>query len=567
MDSAPREARLTVRERVNDDSMCPLVLLPQETKIQIVSHISTQQSLSRLGQTCRAWHEVANEELYKRDSREQCSFAIKWMAAHAVDEQTTASALRTLEISRQWGGQIDAVKRHLSRWGEGNWGLHLPRWDAALSDSDVKMMYDESPALHFAIILGNMRLTETLLDMGASLEAHCSPLLWESLGSKEFMPRFDYFHSIYGDFDFSLGPMFPIFLAFLQLDSDMCQLLVDHGVGREAVTVEWDGISSRTTSMSILHFAAVDCTTDYRQWQCLFDGFREYIHEPCPRDSKCTPLHVALVNGCTQGMQILVESGADKVAKNDDQQTPLAMAIQLFDSNQNSERIEEYVMCFRKFVDLGGSVNPEGDLLAFAMQLFARQPNDQPNLEELIYFLLKPHADMDGTILEPCTNVVTELVYSVLDNMDDEDSQEALQEIWSKLVDRGLNLKQPARGLPSPLFCALHSHNAEPKWFFDFLCENGATIHEEEADKAFLRWVATSRLWRTNEYNAWWLYQGEEDEIFLKWCEHPYNYWWWQHVKQISSHSVTLAYRLAFRKSRPLYDILKHVRIEGRRDD
>ncbi|CCE31796.1 uncharacterized protein CPUR_05651 [Claviceps purpurea 20.1] len=547
MDSAAREARHMARERDTDESKCLMVLLPPETKMQIVSHISTQESISYLGQSCRAWHEVANEELYKRDSREKNSFAIKWMAAHAVDEQRTDSAIRTIEISRRWGGQIDAIKRPLSRS------------DRARSDSKDKMMYDDSTALHFAIILGNMHLTETLLEMGASLKTHCSPLLWESLDSKELMARLNYFHSIFEEYEFFLSGVFPILLAFLQSDSDMCQLLVDHGAGREAMTVYSHGHSK---VMSILHFAAADCTTDHRQWQCLFDGFREYIDEPCPRSSKCTPLHVALENGCTQGMQIAVECGADKESINGYQYTPLAMAILRFPVHiiQDPKRFEEHVMCFRKFVDLGGSVNPEGDsLLALAVQLFASGPSEYSHMKQLIYFLLEHHADVDGTILEPHTNVVNELIDGILYDPDDTGAQETFKEVLSELVDKGLNLKKPARGLPSPLCCALDSDTAEPKWLLDFLCKNGATIHEEEADSAFLRWCQLPRLWATNKYNAWWQHQGQEDEIFLKWCEHPYNAWWWQHVKQISPSAVTPAYRLASKKSRQLHDILTHL--------
>ncbi|KAG5919271.1 hypothetical protein E4U61_001031, partial [Claviceps capensis] len=328
-------------------------------------------------------------------------------------------------------------------------------------------MYDESTALHFVIFLGNLRLTEKLLDMGASLKTHCTPVLYEALGSKEFLDRIDY------------G------------DSDMCKLFVDHGADPQVMTAYSRG---GCRAMSVLHFAAADRTTDYRQWQCLLDGFREYIDERCPRGSRCTPLHVALINGCTQCMQIAVESGANKEAINGDSRTSLAMGILKIPSQtiNDPKRFEEHMMCLRKLVELGGSVNAEGDsLLALAMQLYAEH-----------------HADVHVTVREPYTNAVNELINGIFFDKDNAESQELLKELLSDLVDRGVNLKKPAPGLPSPLRRALSSPKAEPIWFFDFLCENGATIHDDEVDSAFLRWCKMPRLWSTNECNAWWQHQG-----------------------------------------------------------
>lgn len=74
------------------------------------------------------------------------------------------------------------------------------------------------------------------------------------------------------------------------------------------------------------------------------------------------PRHAAC--GTVRGSQ------ADKDAMNSDQSTPLAMAILEFPSHvvQDLEKFEEHMMCFRKFLDLGRSVNPEGDsLLALAV--------------------------------------------------------------------------------------------------------------------------------------------------------------------------------------------------------
>ncbi|CCE34720.1 uncharacterized protein CPUR_08656 [Claviceps purpurea 20.1] len=553
MDSTAREAPFMARDRDADESRCLMALLPPETKMQIISHICTQQSLSRLGQSCRAWYEVANEELYKRDSRENNSFAIKWMAARAVDEQTTDSALRTLEISRRWGGQINAVNRRLCR---------------ARSKKDQRM-YEMSTALHFAVFLGNMRLTKTLLDMNASLEITCSTFLWKSMGSEEVLRRINYFLFVFGsDGDIRFGSAFPVFLAFIQRNADMCKLLVEHGAGREALIVYYFG---EPQAMSILHFAAADRTTDYRQWQCLFDGFREYIDEPCPRDSQSAPLHIALIHGCTQGMQIAVESGADKEARNSALRTPLYLGILGIPRYRiaDPKPFEEHTRCLRKFVELGASVNPDGDsLIGLIVKRCALFPVESPQLRPLIHFLLEHHADINETFTEPSTNMVNEIIDGISRFDDDPPALEILKELLSHLVDRGLNLTIPVPGLPSPLCRVLVLYNAKPEWLFDLLCENGATIHEREVDSAFLYWCETPRLWEENKYHMWWQNPGQEDEMFLKWCEHPYNACWWQHVKHISRHTVTLAYGAAFKyEDRKLYDILTHLPLPGPFED
>ncbi|KAG5914249.1 hypothetical protein E4U61_005955 [Claviceps capensis] len=546
MDSATREARLMARERDTDESKSPMALLPPEMKIQIMSHLSTQQSLSRLGQSCRAWYEVTNEELYKRDSRENNSVAIKWMASHAVDEQRTDSALRTLEISRRWGGQIDAVRPRPSRLNE------------ARSDGKDQMVYGTSTALHFAVFLGNVRLTTTLLDMKSSLTITCSPLLWRSMGSEQLLLRFGYFLQVLGEYDF--GPAFPIFLAFLQSDPGMCKLLMEHGAGREAMIFDFD---TNPIVMSILHFAAADTTTNYRQWKCLFEGFREYIDEPCPRSAQLTPLHVALKSGCTQGMQIAVESGADKEARDAASRTPLSIGITAIphDRRADSRTFERRTMCFRKFVELGASVNPDGDsVLVLAAKFYAPHPVDHRLMRHLISFLLEHHADVHGTCDRENTNVLNELIKGILDYDHGLPAQELLKELLSELVDRGLNLTIPAPRLPSPLYRVLNRRKAKPEWLFDLLCEKGATIHEHEVNAAFLLWCEIPRLWRTNEYDAWWQHQGQEDEMSQKWCEHPYNAWWWQHVNQISPGAATIAHAQACSYGdRQLYDILSHL--------
>ncbi|CCE31781.1 uncharacterized protein CPUR_05636 [Claviceps purpurea 20.1] len=556
MDSAAREARLTAREREPDESRCLMALLPPETKIQIMSYISTQQSLSRLGQSCRAWYGPATQELYTRDAKEHGSFAMKWMAAHAVDEQTTDSAIRTLEVSRRWGGQIDAVHRGLREW-------ESLRGTSQSSDGDL---YETSTALQFAVFLGNLRLTKTLLDMKASLRTTGSTLLLNSMGSEEVLLRFTDFQEMFEEDPFDSA--FPIFLAFLQSDSDMCKLLIEHGAGREAMIL---GPDTNPKVMSILHFAAADRTTDYRQWQCLFHEFREHIDEPWPRRDALTPLHIALMVGCTQGMEMAVEYGADKEARDGFSRTPLSVGIKGIPHDEDSDpgTSDDRTMCFRKFVELGANVNPEGDsVLVLAVQYYAPFAFDYPLMRHLIYFLLDHHADIHGTLGPQNTNVLNEII-KTMNHIKDQDppTQELLKELLIDLVDRGFNLTTPAPGLPSPLYLVFVNDDEIEKWLLDLLCEKGATIHEHEVDSAFRTWCQASVMWKTNEYDAWWQHQGQEDEIFRKWCEHPYNAWWWQHVKQISLQTVTEAYEIAFNRNRQLYDILTHLPLPAPPDD
>ncbi|CCE31830.1 uncharacterized protein CPUR_05685 [Claviceps purpurea 20.1] len=402
MDSAARQALSMARERNTDESRCLIALLPPETKIQIMSYISTQQSLSRLAQSCQAW---------------------------------------TLEICRRWGGQINAIQQGLTGWES--------------SDTDLPVygdLYVASTALHFAVFMGNVRLTKTLLDMEASLTIACSPLLWRSMGSEDVLRRVRYFHHVFEDLHF--GSAFSIFLAFIQSHPDMCKLLVDHGAGREAMIVNFHG---EPKVMSILHFAAADPTRDYRHWQCLFGGFREYIDEPCPRESQSTPLHIALVNGCTQGMQIAVESGADKEARDRASRTPLYIGVLgiLPDTRWDPRTLQERTVCFRKFVELGASVDPEGDsLLLHTVRLDVPHPLHRRLIRHLIYFLLEHHADIQGTNRSQNTNVVNEIVQGIIcRNFQDRRADGLLKDLLNDLVDRGLNLEIPAPGLSSPLYC------------------------------------------------------------------------------------------------------------------
>ncbi|CCE29636.1 uncharacterized protein CPUR_03483 [Claviceps purpurea 20.1] len=261
-------------------------------------------------------------------------------------------------------------------------------------------LYEASTALHFAVVIRNVRLTKTLLDMKANITIPCSTLLWRTIDSEELLQKVSYFQRVFKDYFCHFGPAFPMFLAFLQNDADTCKLLVEHGAGREAMIIDSDTDSN---VMSILHFAAADPTADCRQWQCLFDRFREYIDEPGPRRYKLTPLHVALMSNCIQGMQIVVETRADKEARNSASHTPLSMGIMGHPSHANADSgtFEKHTRCLRKFVDLGGSVNPEGDSsLGIAVQHYARFPVDNPLMRQVIYFLLEHHVDINRPLFD-----------------------------------------------------------------------------------------------------------------------------------------------------------------------
>ncbi|CCE31790.1 uncharacterized protein CPUR_05645 [Claviceps purpurea 20.1] len=552
MGSAAREADMDImtQKEHTDEATSPMVLLPLEIKTQILSYLSTQESLSCLSQTCRAWYGPATQELYTRDAKKHTSFAIKWMAAHAVDDHTTDSALRTLKTSRRWGGQIDAVKRRL-----------LPRDGTALNKDQI--MYETSTALHFAIILGNMRLMETLLDMKASLRITCRDLPWKTMGSAEVLRRANYFQFVLGDTKF--GEAFPIFLAFLKNDPHMCKLLIEHGAGREALIFKADNDHA---FMFILHFAAADPTTDYRQWQCLFDGFREYIDEPCQQYYKYTPLHVALRRGCTQGMQIAVECGADMEAGDVYSYTPLHVGIRgtlyhVFECIEymKLKPVEKPMTCLRKFVELGASVNPEGNsVLVLAVVIYVDDPVYLPNMRRLIDFLLDHHADIHGTHSHENKTVLNEIIKAILYYHQDPPTQELVKKLLIDLGDRGLNLRTPAPGSPSLLYRVLKCREARLEWLLDLLCEKGATVHENEVDIAFIHWCMIPHLWRTNEYNAWWQRYGLKHEIFQKWCEDPHNAWWWKHAKRISAYAAKHAYGVALNyEYRKLYNTLTHL--------
>lgn len=281
-----------------------MILLPPELKIDIVSRLDEPAALSRLGRSCRIWYEVANEELYKRDARENNSFAIKRMAVYARDEKTIDDAIRTLKISRLWGGQIDAVGPALT----------------SQQTSNRTQRIHALTALGIGVALGNVPLVESLLDEGARHDIPCSIMSSSLPQSLRFRYRVRYFKEVFKDY-FRSDNALPIFLAFLRTDLDMCHCLLERGVERDAMIV---GSGPHSTRISILHFVAADPTRECGQWRFFYDRFREHINEPCTA-MNLTPLHVAMMSGCVQGVYDTLEYGADKEARNVDLQTPIMM--------------------------------------------------------------------------------------------------------------------------------------------------------------------------------------------------------------------------------------------------
>ncbi|KAG5918391.1 hypothetical protein E4U61_001804 [Claviceps capensis] len=483
MGSVARQAYFMAWKQELYDSKCLMTLLSPEIRSEIISYLSPEP-LSRLGQSCRTWYQLAIPELYARDAKEGGSYAIKWMAAHAVDEETTEVALKTLDISARYGGQVNAIQ------------LEFPQHHGFL------LNYERSTALHYAVVLRNLCVTQKLLDMGARHDIPCSGVgwVWKATQSPRLMQRIDQFKGIL-EVCFRLSSWMPIFLAFIQSDQQMGQLLLEHGAGREAVILRAYG--GQMGRVSILHFAAADTTRDIDQWQLFFDAFREYINEPCARLSD-SPLHVALSTGCIQGMQLAVQTGADMEKRNALLETPLTKGVQKLRFLDTSiGALQRHITCLRRFVELGGSVNPEGDsLLVSAVRYYRENPIVCPDVRVLIDFFLDHGADINEVDSTGST-VFNELIDTILSAEAFPPAIKVLEKLLSHLVDRGLDLTRPAPFLPSPLSTVMHNRDAQPAWLFKFLYRNGATIKSMEEDAFFLRWCQIPRLWGGIQYGRY----------------------------------------------------------------
>ncbi|KAG6001190.1 hypothetical protein E4U43_001391 [Claviceps pusilla] len=285
---------------------CRMVSLPPEIKRHITRNLS-MKTLARLGQCCQSWFLFTTPELWSRDAEEGNSFAMKWAAAHAVDDETTEIALRILTRSSTFGGQVNAIQREFPTQ-HGNMTL-----------------YETSTALHHAIAIGNLRIATRLLNMGARHDIPCSGPRWvlKATGAPWLKTRLDDFKSFYPG-RYAFGQWLPLFLAFIRSDHKMAQLLISRGACRDAVLIHPNAVI--TTPISILHFAAANKNKDFDQWKFLFSSFSGYINEACT-EAHYTPLHVAMRSGNTQGMQVAVQTGANMEAQNRALRTPLVEGV------------------------------------------------------------------------------------------------------------------------------------------------------------------------------------------------------------------------------------------------
>ncbi|CCE27458.1 uncharacterized protein CPUR_00932 [Claviceps purpurea 20.1] len=353
MDSVAREVWLKAWKRDIDPSRCLLMHMPREINVLIISHLDLDV-ISRLGQSCRAWYQVTLPELYSRDAKEGNSFAIRWMAAYAVDEESTEIALNTLDISARFGGQVDVI----------------------LGQREGQTLYETPNALHYAIVGKNLRLAKKLLDMGARHDIPCLNRRMRSLD-----PYSDELTDFFGE-HYHIGQWFPIFLAFIHSDPDMGQLLVDRGAGRDAMI--------RGTPISILHLAAADQTRDIGQWRFLFDRFRKHIDERCTGNEE-TPLHIALRRGSIQSVQFALEVGANTEVQNAALLTPLAALVQV-----SKIRDQTHVACIRKIVEFGGNIHPDGDsVMVHVMEYYCNSPVMWPEIRHILNFFLDHGADLN----------------------------------------------------------------------------------------------------------------------------------------------------------------------------
>ncbi|KAG5975966.1 hypothetical protein E4U55_007529 [Claviceps digitariae] len=496
----------------------PLVSLPPEIKRYIIWDLSFE-ALARLGQCCKSWFILTAPELYTRDAKEGNSFAMKWAAAHAVDDDTTEIALKILKRSAEFGGQVNAIHR-----------------DFPTQHGDMTV-YETSTALHHAVLTGNLRMASRLMKMGARHDIPCSGPRWvfQATGATWLRERVEEFKSFYPG-RFHYGGWLPLFLAFLHKDPAMGSLLIDCGASRDAVLIYPN--AGITQPISILHFAVANQAKDFHKWEFLFSHFSRYIDEACT-EAQDTPLHVALKSGNIRGMQIAVRSGADMEAQNLILRTPLIEGIlQASWLMQFNSKRHEHMACLREFVELGASVNPQGDsVLVPALSYYRGNPMICPDALQLIDFFLDRGADVNGHNMHGQT-VIQELIMAIFSTESYPSVTKVLKKLLKNLVQRGLDLTSPPPGVTSPLCAVLLHRDAQPAWLFQFLCDNGATIHREEATRFFIYWSRIPRLWRKKTYDIW------------------------QHASTLPSRAIDIAYQTAFTfDAASLYNILTRKRL------
>ncbi|CCE31775.1 uncharacterized protein CPUR_05630 [Claviceps purpurea 20.1] len=536
----------------------PMILLPPEMKDIIISHLELPEIL-HLGQTCRDWNSSALKGMYRRDAVEHKSRAVKYMAYRAIDEETTDLAIQTLERSKEFGktefelnsNRCSSIKDKVRK----NWTI-----------------YQVSTALHWAIWRSNVRLAQALLEKGANPKRPSEGRVVTALTDEEITQKLEHYRQNMTDLKFTL--IAPIFVAFIKEDRDMLELLLEAEAGPKAVfdqqsgeveeieeeveeiaeeveeieeeveeieeeveEIEEEGEEreeekeiDEMEEISILHFAAADGDADFGLLELLFDKFSEYINEKCTIDD-ATPLHVALKSGSTRGMQLAVNTGAEREARNFYDETPLVVGVrELSRLAEDAETFEEHITCLRSFVNLGGDLNPpDGDTLLPEHGDLQGEGNVIPGV---------PHrqADLEGGTRWSNSNVANELVLAMLPMEENHPGLMMVRQLLLDFADQGLIFAQPAFWLPSPLYLVMcRRTDPQAQWLFAFLTKMKATIHAEEARFFFLGWCE-SRLWQTTAAA------------------------WRPHIESIPQDAVLMAYAIAFSQdTSELYDLIMDI--------
>ncbi|KAG6001189.1 hypothetical protein E4U43_001390 [Claviceps pusilla] len=194
--------------------------------------------------------------------------------------------------------------------------------------------------------------------------------------------------------------------------------------------------------------------------------------------------------------------------------------------------------CLRKFVELGASVNPEGDsVLVQTISYYKLNSTICSDVTHLIDFFLDHGADVNGRTMFGST-AIQELIMAIFAMEGVPSAVKLLKKLLHDLVERGMDLTSPSPAGPSPLCAVMHHRDAQPAWLFRFLCENGATLNSVEVNRFFIHWCRHPRLWSQKRFNMW------------------------QHVSKVSPRAVDIAYQTAFTfDDASLYNILIRQRL------
>ncbi|QPG93660.1 hypothetical protein C2857_001543 [Epichloe festucae Fl1] len=491
-----------------------LAIVPTELKCHITSYLSLEE-LGRLGQCSKDWWKLTNPELYTRDAKEGNSYAIKW-AACTRTKRGNQFAIATMTRSVMHGGQVNAIHK-----------------DFPKQNNDNSIHYETATAIHYAVAFGNRVLVNWLLDMGANLEIPCSGKDWalNVMNPALLIRQLGRFAGFYPGVA-GYGLWLPLFVAFLQNNVRMARLLIQRGAPGDATHSTRNMLTRRT--ISILHFAAANNSTDFEMWKPLFNVFGNHINERCTEDLH-TPLHVAMRSGNIKGMEAALEAGAIIEERNLGNHTPLVEGVlRLHWIASNGPARQQHITCLKQLVERGANVNPVGDsVLVPAIRYYRDNAISGPDMRHLIHFFLDSGADVNASNTVGSTPM-RELCAAIFAMERSPAASETLKRLLKELVKRGADLSQTLPGNLSYLNVVLHNRDARPAWLYNFLWKNGATIQAHEADLFFLAWCQIPRLHTKRQYNIW------------------------QHTADISMPAIERAYKLAFESETPhLYNILR----------